>query len=71
MVSLSFFLKSHRRRRLPVFCSRALRIKALSVTPGISGGFWKERKIPFLLRSLTDSPVMSSPSKTMEPPVTA
>ena len=70
MVSASFFLKSHRRRRLPVFCSSALRIKALSVTPGTSSGFWKERKMPFLARALTGRFVMSSPSNTMLPSVT-
>lgn len=70
IVSLSFFLKSHRRRRLPVFCSSALRMNALSVTPGTSSGFWKDRKMPFFARSFTGSSVMSSPSKTMEPEVT-
>ena len=57
MVSLSFFLKSHRRRRSPVFCSSALRMNALSVTPGTSSGFWKDRKMPFFARSLTGSSV--------------
>ena len=70
MVSLSFFLKSHRRRRSPVFCSSALRMNALSVTPGTSSGFWKDRKMPFFARSVTGSSVMSSPLKMIEPPVT-
>ena len=56
--------------RLPVFCSSALRIKALSVTPGTSSGFWNDRKMPFFARSLTGSRVISSPSKTIFPAVT-
>ena len=70
MVSLRRFLKSQSRRRSPVFCSSALRMKALSVTPGTSSGFWKERKMPRLARSLTGRAVMSSPSNTMLPLVT-
>ena len=70
MASFSFFLKSHSRRRLPVFCSSAVRIKALRVTPGTSSGFWKDRKMPRLARSLTGRAVMSSPPNRMRPAVT-
>ena len=45
-------------------------MNALSVTPGTSSGFWKDRKMPFFARSLTGSSVMSSPLKMIEPPVT-
>ena len=56
--------------RLPLFCSSAVRIKALSVTPGTSSGFWKDRKTPFFARSLTGIEVISSPSNVMLPRVT-
>ena len=32
-------------------------MNALSVTPGTSSGFWKDRKMPFFARSLTGSSV--------------
>ena len=49
---------------------QALR-KVMVVTPGISSGYWKARKMPLAARSLASMARMSSPLSMIEPPVTS
>ena len=52
------------------FVSAAFLKNSESVIPGISTGFWNERKMPLLALLSALSSVMSSPSKMIFPPVT-
>jgi hypothetical protein len=46
-------------------------MKLVTVTPGISTGYWKERKIPLCALSSGASSIMFSPSKSISPSVTS
>src|SRR6056300_1591718 len=49
----------------------AVLMKLLTLTPGISTGYWKLKKIPLCARSSGSKSRRSSPSKSILPPVTS
>ena len=53
----------------PVTASFAVLKKSSTVSPGISSGYWNDKKIPFFALSSTVSSLIFSPSKIISPPI--
>ena len=58
-------------RSMPLRADSAWRRKLITLTPGISSGYWKARKRPALPRTSVGQSVMSDPLKRTRPAVTS